>query len=92
MMMVVTMPRFLSDGVARRAHRQSDRDDKAFDHGINVPHRDGTRGSPVQQTNGANLRLPRRNSRNFSSLYVRRTKPAAPENMGSQLRLHPDRI
>jgi hypothetical protein len=32
-MMMVTMCRFLSDGVARKADRQSDRSDKAFDHG-----------------------------------------------------------
>jgi hypothetical protein len=32
-MMMVTMYRFLSDGVARKADRQSDRSDKAFDHG-----------------------------------------------------------
>jgi hypothetical protein len=33
-MMVVTMRRFLSDGVTRKADRQSDRSDKAFHHGI----------------------------------------------------------
>jgi hypothetical protein len=33
-MMVVTMHRFLSDGVAGKSDRQSDRRDKAFDHGI----------------------------------------------------------
>jgi hypothetical protein len=31
---VVTMHRFLSDGVACKSDRQSDRRDKAFDHGI----------------------------------------------------------
>jgi hypothetical protein len=31
-MMVVTMRRFLSEGIARKAGRQSDRSDKAFDH------------------------------------------------------------
>jgi hypothetical protein len=31
-MMVVTMRRFLSEGLARKAGRQSDRSDKAFDH------------------------------------------------------------
>jgi hypothetical protein len=30
---VVTMHRFLSDGVACKSDRQSDRRDKAFDHG-----------------------------------------------------------
>jgi len=35
--MMVTMPRVLSDGVARKAHRQTDRDDKAFDHGSMFP-------------------------------------------------------
>ena len=30
--MMVTMYRFLSDGVVRKADRQSDRSDKAFDH------------------------------------------------------------
>jgi hypothetical protein len=36
---VVTMHRFLSDGVARKSHRQSDRSDKAFDHGSMLPTR-----------------------------------------------------
>jgi hypothetical protein len=30
---VVTVRRFLSDGVVRKADRQNDRSDKAFDHG-----------------------------------------------------------
>jgi hypothetical protein len=34
---VVTMHRFLSDGVARKSHRQSDRTNKAFDHGSMLP-------------------------------------------------------
>jgi len=33
LMVVVTMRRFLGDGVARKADRQSDRSDKALDHG-----------------------------------------------------------
>jgi hypothetical protein len=36
-MMVVTMHRFLSNGIARRNDRQSDRSDKAFDHGSMFP-------------------------------------------------------
>ena len=34
---MVTMHRFLSDGVARKADRQSDPRDKAFDHGTMLP-------------------------------------------------------
>jgi hypothetical protein len=36
-MIVVTMHRFLSGGVARMANRQSNRDDKALDHGSIFP-------------------------------------------------------
>jgi hypothetical protein len=36
---VVTKHRFLSDGVACKSHRQSDRSDKAFDHGSMLPTR-----------------------------------------------------
>jgi len=39
LMVVVTMHRFLGDGVARKADRQSDRSDKAFDHGSMFPMR-----------------------------------------------------
>jgi hypothetical protein len=37
LMVVVTMHRLLSDGVARKSHRQSDRSDKFFDHGSMLP-------------------------------------------------------
>jgi hypothetical protein len=33
LMLAVTMRRFLSDRVARKANRQSDRSERAFDHG-----------------------------------------------------------
>lgn len=39
--MVVTMHRFLSDGGARKADRQSDCNDKTFDHGSRFPTRKG---------------------------------------------------
>ncbi len=35
--MMVTVRRFLSDGEARKADRQSSRSDKAFDHGSTLP-------------------------------------------------------
>jgi hypothetical protein len=36
-MTMVTRRRFLSDGVSRKADRESDRSDKAFDHGSMFP-------------------------------------------------------
>jgi hypothetical protein len=42
-MLVVTMHRFPSDGVACKADSESDRSDKAFDHGLSSPWRKDAR-------------------------------------------------